>query len=177
MPLQLTCTTTWDVAYLLESTVLNYKWTSGVSACEINSNDIFFHLYLDSTSPYYTILYTLLLKLRHTAYFSIRNVFAWITCLGLVVLLYWWVCSCTFGTYFLKFHAITGSGALCFGDLIIPANSFTASWVWVFRPGCFAVLVGVQLHFWHLFFEVSCYHWQWSFVLWWFNYPGKLLYC
>ena len=43
---------------------------------------------------------------------------------------------------FLKFHAITGSGALCFGDLIIPANSFTASWVWVFRPGCFTVLVG-----------------------------------
>ena len=42
----------------------------------------------------------------------------------------------------LKFHVITGSGALCFGDLIIPANSLTASWVWVLRPGCFAVLVG-----------------------------------
>ena len=39
-------------------------------------------------------------------------------------------------------HAITGSGALCFGDLIIPANSLTASSVWVFGPGCFAVLVG-----------------------------------
>ena len=46
----------------------------------------------------------------------------------------------------LKFHAITGSGALCFGDLIIPANSLTASWVWVLGlvvgPGCFAVFVG-----------------------------------
>ena len=29
----------------------------------------------------------------------------------------------------LKFHAIIGSGALCFGDLIILANSLTASWV------------------------------------------------
>ena len=42
----------------------------------------------------------------------------------------------------LNFHVITGSGALCFGDLIIPANSLTASSVWVFGPGCFAVLVG-----------------------------------
>ena len=52
------------------------------------------------------------------------------------------LCSCTFGTKLLNFHVITGSGALCFGDLIIPANSLTASLVWVFGPGCFAVLVG-----------------------------------
>ena len=29
-----------------------------------------------------------------------------------------------------------------FGDLIIPAISLTTSSVWVFGPGCFAVLVG-----------------------------------
>ena len=55
------------------------------------------------------------------------------------------VCSCTFGTYFFffffLFHAITGSGTLCFGDLIIPANSLTASSVWVYRPSYFAVIV------------------------------------
>ena len=35
----------------------------------------------------------------------------------------------------------TGSGALCFGDLIILANSLTASSVWVFGPDCL-------LHLW-----------------------------
>ena len=39
----------------------------------------------------------------------------------------------------LNFHVIAGNGALCFGDLIMPANSLTASSVWVFGPGCFAV--------------------------------------
>jgi hypothetical protein len=44
--------------------------------------------------------------------------------------------------FFLKFHASTGSGALCFGDSNILANSLTARCIWVLRLGCLVVLVG-----------------------------------